>query len=87
MAMLRSSHRMSAWGQSLPKWTVRVMSGLPPLAAELRTFQIGSFVPTADTGATTPLTKFESSLSFRRQILPNGHQVRQIVACEPIRIR
>jgi hypothetical protein len=28
---------MSASGHSLPKWAVRAMSGLPPIATELRT--------------------------------------------------
>jgi hypothetical protein len=36
---------MSESGQSLPKWAVRTMSGLPPLATELRTSLVGPLVP------------------------------------------
>jgi hypothetical protein len=39
---------MSELGPSLPVQALRAMSGLPPLASELRTFQIGSSVPTAE---------------------------------------
>jgi hypothetical protein len=36
---------MSGSGQTLPNQTFRPMSGLPPVATELRTCRIGSFVP------------------------------------------
>ena len=36
---------MSVVGQSLPKWAVRAMSGLPPIATELRTWLVVRFVP------------------------------------------
>ena len=39
---------MSELGQSLPSWAFRIMSGLPPVAPELRTPRIGSFVPYTD---------------------------------------
>lgn len=39
---------MSDSGQSLPKWVVRATSVFPPIATELRTSRIGSFVPTGD---------------------------------------
>ena len=42
-----SALRMSHMGQSLPKWAVRAMSGLPPLATELRTSPEVRFVPEA----------------------------------------
>ena len=35
----------SALGQSRPNWAVRTMSGLPPLATELRTSLLVRFVP------------------------------------------
>ena len=35
-------------GHSRLNWTVCAMSGLPPVATELRTSRIGSFVPTTD---------------------------------------
>ena len=40
---------MSLWGHSRPKWSVRAMSGLPPLATELRTSLVVRFVPNPDT--------------------------------------
>src|SRR5207244_7006491 len=39
---------LSAMGHSRPNWTVCAMSGLPPVATELRTSRIGSFVPQPD---------------------------------------
>jgi hypothetical protein len=36
---------MSGWGHSRPKWAVYAMSGLPPLATELRTSLLVRFVP------------------------------------------
>jgi hypothetical protein len=36
---------MSEMGHSRPNWTVRVMSGLAPLAAEGRASEVGRFVP------------------------------------------
>jgi hypothetical protein len=35
-------------GQSRPNEAVRATSAFPPIATELRTFEIGSFVPTAE---------------------------------------
>src|ERR1700733_2637273 len=35
-------------GQSLPNWVVRAMSGLRPLATELRTLMVVRFVPNSD---------------------------------------
>ena len=35
----------SATGQSLPKWAVCAMSGLPPIATDLRTLLVVRFVP------------------------------------------
>jgi hypothetical protein len=39
---------MTALGPSRPKWAVRAMSGLPPVATELRTSMAVRFVPTSD---------------------------------------
>jgi len=39
---------MSARGQTLPKWAVRTMSGLPPLATELRTSLVVRLVPDSE---------------------------------------
>jgi hypothetical protein len=39
---------MSESGQSLPNWAVRAMSGLSPLATELRTSLVVRFVPLAE---------------------------------------
>ena len=36
---------MSEVGQSRPNWAVRAMSGLPPIATELRTSREVRFVP------------------------------------------
>ena len=38
----------SEMGQTLPKWVVRAMSGLPLLATELRTSIVVRFVPRTD---------------------------------------
>jgi hypothetical protein len=38
---------MSELGHSLPNWAVRAMSGLPPIATELRTSLEVRLVPTA----------------------------------------
>jgi hypothetical protein len=40
--------RMSKVGHSRPNSAVRATSGLPPIATELRTSRIGSFVPQAE---------------------------------------
>ena len=39
---------MTVLGQSRPNWAVSAMSGLPPIATELRTSRNGSFVPIRD---------------------------------------
>jgi len=39
---------MSGSGQSLPNWAVGTMSGLPPLATELRTSLMVRFVPISE---------------------------------------
>jgi hypothetical protein len=39
---------MSEMGHSRPKWAVRAMSGLPPVATELRTSMVVRFVPKPD---------------------------------------
>ena len=36
---------MSELGHFQPNWAVRVMSAFPPIATDLRTSRIGSFVP------------------------------------------
>jgi hypothetical protein len=36
---------MTGWGHSRPKWRVPAMSGLPPIATELRTSLVVRFVP------------------------------------------
>lgn len=41
---------MSERGQSRPNPIFWAMSGLPPVATELRTSEIGSFVPEGDIG-------------------------------------
>jgi hypothetical protein len=50
MVVLRVSlgHTISEKGQSLPKWADRAMSGLPPLATELRTSLEVRFVARTD---------------------------------------
>src|SRR4051812_48479067 len=40
--------KLAALGQSLPKWAVRAMSVLPPIATELRTSLEVRLVPTAE---------------------------------------
>src|SRR5450631_2232473 len=44
---------MSAVGHSRPNWAMRAMSGLPPLATELRTSLEVRFVPTTDLSIAT----------------------------------
>ena len=39
---------MSETGPSRPNWTSRILSGLPPLATELRTSLVVRFVPLGD---------------------------------------
>ena len=39
---------MSLMGQSLPKWAIHPMSGLLPIATNLRTSLVVRFVPTTD---------------------------------------
>src|SRR5260221_4295322 len=48
--MLRNGRKaqMSAWGQSLPKWNVRVTSAFPLIATEERTSRDVSNVPDSD---------------------------------------
>jgi hypothetical protein len=48
---------MSHLGQSLPKWAVRTMSGLPPLATELRTSLVVRLVPTHEVAALQPAAR------------------------------
>jgi hypothetical protein len=43
-AIIRANQARSP-GQLRPKWTARAMSGLPPLATELRTSLVVRFVP------------------------------------------
>jgi hypothetical protein len=50
----------TASGHTRPNWAVRATSGLPPIATELRTSRIGSFVPLAE------VTRFYSITSSAR---------------------
>ena len=63
-------------GQSRPNWAVRATSGLPPIATELRTSRIGSFVPRAAIGVvymracySSPTIEANSSIGMRGMLI------------------
>jgi len=53
---------MSAQGHFRPNWPVSAMSGLPPLATELRTSLVVRLVPTTDSCNAAFSTRFAAML-------------------------
>jgi hypothetical protein len=59
----------SASGQTLPKWAVNAMSGLPPIATELRTSLMVRFVPIGGPRSAAFSTLWLDSRKIRTAVL------------------